>query len=145
MFNCKYVVSLVEYASECYNFSIVYVCEEDIMKLVRQVVIVILLMVIGEMLNKTFDILVPGNIIGMILLLVALELKVIKLEMVEEFGQFLLGHLAIFLIPSCVGIIAVTGILEGKLLIFTFIALATTLIVMAVTAITVTLLKKVTS
>lgn len=114
------------------------------MKLVRQVVIIILLMIIGEAIKNIFNILVPGNIIGMILLLSALELGVIKLDMVEEFGQFLLSHLAIFLIPSCVGIIAVTGVLQGHWMTFAFIAVTTTLIVMAVTAITVTVLKKVT-
>lgn len=113
------------------------------MKLVRQFIIIMAFVFIGEFINKVLSVPVPGNILGMLLLLIALKIKLVKLEDVELFGNFLLSHLAIFFIPICVGIIAVTGALKGQLLIFTFIALSSTLIVMAVTAITVTMIKKV--
>lgn len=113
------------------------------MKFVRQFIIIMAFVFIGEFMNKSFYIPIPGNIIGMLLLLIALNFNIIRLEMVEVFGQFLLSHLAIFFIPICVGLIAVTGVLKGQLLIFSFIAISTTLIVMAVTALTVTMIKKV--
>lgn len=113
------------------------------MKLVRQFIIIMAFVFIGEFINKVLNVAVPGNIIGMLLLLVALKSRLVKLEDVEIFGNFLLSHLAIFFIPICVGIMAVTGALKGQLLVFSFIALSSTFIVMAVTAITVTYIKKV--
>jgi len=112
------------------------------MKLVREIILILLFVVMGDFLYKVVHIPIPGNILGMILLLVALMTGVIKLEQIEGICHFLLSHLAIFFIPASVGLLNVTGILEGTWYILLFIAVASTLIVMVTTSITVNFLRR---
>lgn len=54
----------------------------------------------------------PGNVIGLILLLVALHMKWIRLKWIEETAQFLLKHLLLFFAPFIVGTMAFYPILR---------------------------------
>lgn len=111
------------------------------MKLLRQFLIVLIICVIGEVLNKVVHIPLPGSIIGMILLFVCLITGVIKVEMIEEISGFLLDHLAFFFIPSGVGLLAYAGILKKNLVPIMAICFVSTILVMIVTGLTVQLIK----
>lgn len=111
------------------------------MKLVRQILMILAFVFIGEFLNKVLHIPFPGNLLGMVLLLIALLTGVVKLENVDVFGQFLLSHLALFFIPASVGILALTGLLGDSWHILLFISVFTTFIVMMTTAFVVKLLR----
>jgi holin-like protein len=78
----------------------------------------------------------------MVLLLSALLSGKLKLESIEEFGDFLLSHLAIFFIPASVGLMAVFGLLKGTWYILLFISVISTLIIMITTAYTVKFLRR---
>lgn len=112
------------------------------MKILRQMSLLLLLVFIGELLNKVFKIPVPGNIIGMILLLVALLTGIIKLHQIEEISKFLLDHLSFFFIPAGVGLLSVTGILQGSWHFILFICIFTTILVMSTTALVVQFLRR---
>ena len=45
----------------------------------------------------------PGNIVGLLLLLTALKMKLIKLEWAAPSAQFGLRHMGLFFIPAIVG------------------------------------------
>ncbi|MDF1616748.1 CidA/LrgA family protein [Petrocella sp. FN5] len=104
------------------------------MKWIRQIIILLLMVVLGEILNKVFKIPIPGNIMGMILMLLALQTGLVKLDQVEGISKFLLNHLAILFIPAGVGLLAVTGMLKESWHILVFIAIVTTILVMVMTA-----------
>lgn len=112
-----------------------------IMKLLRQFAIVLVICFLGEVLHKLLNIPVPGNVIGMILLLTGLLSGVIKLEAIEEISEFLLKHLAFFFVPAGVGIIASFNIMKGNWFKILAVILISTLIVMITTGITVQSLK----
>ncbi len=112
------------------------------MKLLRQFLIILIICVVGEVLNKVVNIPLPGSIIGMILLFVCLLFRLIKLEMIEEISKFLLEHLAFFFIPAGVGLLAYVGILKENLLPILVICFVTTFIVMIITGWTVQIIKK---
>ena len=112
------------------------------MKLLRQFLIILIICVIGEVLNKVVHIPLPGSIIGMILLFICLSTGLIKLEMIDEISKFLLDHLAFFFIPSGVGLLAYVGILKKNLVSITVICVVTTILVMVVTGLTVQLIKR---
>ncbi len=112
------------------------------MKLLRQFLIILIICVIGEVLNKVIHIPLPGSIIGMILLFVCLSTGLIKIEMIDEISKFLLDHLAFFFIPSGVGLLAYVGILKKNLVSITVICVVTTILVMIVTGLTVQLIKR---
>lgn len=112
------------------------------MKLLRQFLIILIICVIGEVLNKVMHIPLPGSIIGMILLFICLLTGLIKIEMIDEVSKFLLDHLAFFFIPSGVGLLAYVGILKENFVSITVICVVTTFLVMIVTGLTVQMIKR---
>jgi holin-like protein len=54
---------------------------------------------------------IPGSVIGMVLLFIALHFKWIKLKQVEEVGNWLTYNMAIFFVPAGVGLMTNFGIL----------------------------------
>lgn len=112
-----------------------------LMKLLRQFAIILIICFLGEVLHKLLNIPIPGNVIGMILLLAGLLSGIIKLEAIEEVSEFLLKHLAFFFVPAGVGIIASFDIMKGNWLKILSIILISTLIVTITTGLTVQALK----
>ncbi len=103
------------------------------MKLLRQAAVILGICFAGEWLHQLFKLPIPGNVIGMLLLLTGLCSGVIKLAMIEEFSNFLLDHLAFFFIPAGVGVLACLGVLRGKWLAFVTICIVTTVLIIVVT------------
>jgi holin-like protein len=112
------------------------------LKILRQVALLLLIVFIGEILNRVFKIPIPGNILGMILLLIALLTGIIKLHQIEEISKFLLDHLSFLFIPAGVGLLSVTGVLKDSWYFLLLMAIITTILVMAVTALVVQFLRR---
>lgn len=112
------------------------------MKLVRELLIILGFVITGDFLYKVVHIPIPGNIIGMILLLIALLTGVVKLEYINTVTQFLLSHLALFFVPASAGLLAVTGLLEGSWYKLLIISVVSTLIFMVTTAYVVIFLRR---
>lgn len=103
------------------------------MKLIRQFAIIIGICYLGAAIQKLLGLPIPGNIIGMILLLTGLLTGVIKMDMIEEISDFLLGHLAFFFIPAGVGLISCIGILKLHGFGIFMVCLITTAVIMGAT------------
>jgi holin-like protein len=58
---------------------------------------------LGSLLHTYLHVPLPANVIGLILFTLSLFLKVIKLEWVEDAGEFLIRHMLLFFIPFVVG------------------------------------------
>ncbi|MHC1684799.1 MAG: CidA/LrgA family protein [Clostridiaceae bacterium] len=112
------------------------------MKLLRQSAILLLIIFIGEVLNRVFKIPIPGSVIGMIILLIALLTGIVKLSHIEEISNFLLDHLAFFFIPAGVGLLSILGIIKDTWYLILLLSLLTTIIVMAITGLIVQYLKR---
>ena len=84
------------------------------MKLLREVIIVFGIYYVGEMLSKFFSLPLPGSLIGMILLLLALRFRIVKLTHIATMSDFLLGHLPFFFIPAGVALIAVFPLIQNN-------------------------------
>lgn len=107
------------------------------MKLLRECLIILVIYFIGEFISSTFKLSIPGNIIGMILLLVLLMTNIVKVEQIETVSNFLLDHLAFFFLPAGVGLITAVGILKADGVQLVVIAVISTLVVMSVTVVAV--------
>ena len=103
------------------------------MKLLRQIGIIFGISLLGGILQRLLKLPIPGNVLGMVILLGGLCGGIIKLEMIEEVSDFLLAHLAFFFIPAGVGILACLGLLRGKWLAVLGVCLITTVLIMVVT------------
>jgi holin-like protein len=111
------------------------------MKYLRQLAIILAICFIGEVLNKLLNIPIPGNVIGMIILLISLLTGLIRLEAIEDVAEFLLKHLAFFFVPAGVGIISSMDIIKANLFPMLVVILLSAIVVMVVTGITVQILK----
>ncbi|NPE27297.1 CidA/LrgA family protein [Methanococcoides sp. SA1] len=112
------------------------------MRYIIQLAIVLAICFMGDILHDFFNLPIPGNVLGMMLLLVLLLTGVLKLSMIEDISNFLLKHLSFFFIPAAVGLMTCFSILEGKWTALMFISVVSTLIIVVVTGITVQILIK---
>jgi holin-like protein len=87
----------------------------------------------GEVLSRGLSLPLPGPVLGLILLLVALRLPVVR-EPVSACADFLLAHLSLLFIPVGVGVMTHLSLLAqygGRML---FVIVVSTWIGLAVTA-----------
>lgn len=75
------------------------------MKYIKQFGIIMGITCLGELLNYILPFPVPGSIYGMILLFLLLMLGIIKLEQIENTGDFLVAIMPVMFIPAATGII----------------------------------------
>ena len=71
---------------------------------------------LGEAVSKLTHIPVPGSVLGMILLTLALMSGMVKLEHVEEVGTFLIKNMSVMFIPPGVGVILYWSLVKKEFL-----------------------------
>jgi len=103
------------------------------MKLFREAIIILGIYLLGEFISQVLSLPIPGNILGMIILLFLLLTKVVKLEQIETTANFLLDHLAFFFIPAGVGLMTSVNIIKDSWLKLIVVCIATTIIIIAST------------
>ncbi|MFZ9039309.1 MAG: CidA/LrgA family protein [Gammaproteobacteria bacterium] len=92
--------------------------------MLASIFIIFLFQLIGEMLQKYFELTIPGPVIGLVLLLVALLLhgrysksSPGELETgLNRTSDYLLGHLPLLFVPIGVGVVMHISFLEDRLL-----------------------------
>jgi holin-like protein len=73
---------------------------------ILQILVLIGLDKVGYLLAERLHLPLPGNLIGMLLLLALLASGLVRLRWIESGALFLLRHLAFFFIPIAVGLMA---------------------------------------
>ncbi|EKF51499.1 CidA/LrgA family protein [Lactococcus garvieae] len=76
------------------------------MKIYFQLLIIFGFSFVGDTLSNSLQLPVPGSILGMIFLFLALQFKVLKFTDVDEVGSFLINNMTILFLPAGVGIMA---------------------------------------
>lgn len=113
-----------------------------ILRFAFQLVLITAIYYVGVGLSGILPICIPGNILGMILLLVLLVSGVIDEKYISSACSFLLKYMAIFFLPAGVAVIESTGLLQGAYLQFGLVCILTTIIVFATTSATVIVISK---
>ncbi|WP_194189975.1 CidA/LrgA family protein [Clostridium chrysemydis] len=103
------------------------------MKLLREALIIFGIYLIGEFLVQITNIPVPGNIVGLLLLLICLCTKIIKPSQIETISNFFLDHLAFFFLPAGVGLMNSFGVIKANIVQILIVCIATTAITIAAT------------
>ncbi|KGX88138.1 CidA/LrgA family protein [Pontibacillus litoralis] len=101
-----------------------------ILKVCTHVIILFLFYYTGVFIQTTFQLYVPGSIIGMVLLFIALSTKIVKVDWIEEGAGMLVKHLPLLFIPVTVGIIQYLDVFAGKGMFLIVMALLSTFMVM---------------
>lgn len=103
------------------------------MRIIKQLFWIFLFALLGEgisfLLASFID--VPASVIGMILLFLALHFDWLKMEQVEEVGNWLTDNMAIFFVPAGVGLMRNFDLLADVWLQLLIIMLVTVAIMMA--------------
>ncbi len=71
---------------------------------------------LGEFLSKILSPMIPGSVLGMILLAICLFLGVIKVEWCEKEAEFFVRHMSILFVPPGVGVILYLDLIKSELL-----------------------------
>ncbi len=96
----------------------------------------------GEIIESVFRVPLPGNVIGMLLLFIALQMKWLKLEQVKGAADLLLSHMMLFFAPIIVGTIAYANQLQDNLWLMIAVITAGTLAVLVGSGLSVKFLEK---
>jgi holin-like protein len=99
----------------------------------KQLGIILMLLWVGQTVQGMFGLALPGNVLGMLLLLILLVTGLLKLKHVERVTEVLLGHLSFLFVPSIVGVMTVAYLFKGNV-IKIFIIVFLSLIVVMVTS-----------
>jgi len=102
------------------------------MMIIKQVGLFLGFWFLGELIAYLTAIPVPGSIIAMLLLVVALELKILKPEAIKQTANFLLNNMALFFIPAGVGLMCHYELLQKEWLPITIAIVGSALLVLSV-------------
>lgn len=107
------------------------------MNILNQLALILGIWALGEYISSFISsiIVIPGSIIGMILLFISLQLKVIKLEKIKELSNLLLDNMAIFFVPAGVSLISSLNLIRDNIFVLTIIIVLSTITVMYVTGV----------
>ncbi len=93
-----------------------------------QMLLLVLIYHFGNYIAQFFHLKIPGNVIGLLMLLLLLWLKIIKLEQIEVAAGWLLKHLGFFFIPISVGLMTLGEVISKNGLSLLFILITSALI-----------------
>lgn len=106
--------------------------------MLRGLAILLSCQLLGELVVRVSNWPVPGNVLGMVLLLLALLLEVVKLEWVTEAAELLLSHMALLFIPVGVAVMLYFELLAREWLPILAATILSTFVVIAVTGLVTT-------
>ncbi len=98
--------------------------------------IILLSLLAGNLISSSLGLPIPGNIIGMTLLLLALIFGIVKVKWIKGVAAFLLANLALFFVPVGAGMIAHFGLIGREFIPITASFVLSTFIVMGITGLT---------
>ena len=101
--------------------------------MIRGFAVLLSFQLLGELLVRGCHWPVPGNVVGMALLLVALMLGVVRLEWVTEAAELMLSHMALLFVPVGVGVMLYFDLLAREWLPIVAATVLSTFVVLAVT------------
>ena len=96
------------------------------MRIIVQLFWLFMFSFLGEVTSKFITFIsIPGSVLGMIFFFLALQFELIKLEQVEEAGEWLTDNMAILFVPAGVGLMThfnILGDIWWQLLIIIFVS-----------------------
>ncbi|MGN0351127.1 MAG: CidA/LrgA family protein [Roseburia sp.] len=102
------------------------------MKYIRQFCVILAVSFLGEVLKTILPFPIPASIYGLVLMFLALEFKIIKLEQVKETGKYLIEIMPLMFIPAGVGLLEAWGDLKPICVQVVVIMVVSTIVVMGI-------------
>lgn len=108
----------------------------------KQLFWIFLFSFLGEFLSLLSPIAIPGSVIGMVLLFVALHFEFLEMSQVETVGEWLTDNMAILFIPPGVGLMTHFNVIAGVWWQLLIIVIGSTAAMIAFVAVVVQVIKK---
>ncbi|MCB0181383.1 MAG: CidA/LrgA family protein [Anaerolineae bacterium] len=110
--------------------------------MVNAIIILLSFQLIGEIIIRTFSLPVPGPVVGMLLLFVAMLWRDALVARVEETAQYILQNLTLLYVPAAVGVVVHLHLLQTEGLAIIITLVVSTLITISVTSLSMKVLLK---
>lgn len=107
-----------------------------ILKMLIQVLVLCGISLMGNFAAQFLPVAIPGNILGIFILLILLERGIIRMDKIEQGANFLIAELLLFFIPSAIGVMQYQDVLRGDWLQLVFVIAASTAAVLFFVALT---------
>ena len=112
------------------------------MRVLLQLALILGICYAGDLIHDYTGIPVPGNILGMLILLLLLCLKIVKLDQIREVSDFFLKRLSFFFLPPAIGLMLVGDDVKSQWPLLLFLCIVITIVTMVTTGWTIQLLSK---
>lgn len=112
------------------------------MKYLRQLAILLACCVAGDGLSIVLRHKLPGNVLGLALLLALLACGAVKERQIADSADFLLHNMAFLFLPACLGIITIFPMIQREIWGIAAVCVLTMLCTAAATALTVHLVRR---
>ena len=103
------------------------------MALVRGFALLLVFQCVGGVVCRSADLPLPGNVLGMGFLLIALLVNLVDVKWLEEAAEMLLTNMALFFVPAGVGVMLFTDLILAQWLPIVVATIVSTFVVLAVT------------
>lgn len=103
------------------------------MPMILQCGVLFLFLAAGEAVVYFTHIPVPASVVGMILLVVALQTGAVKLRQVDKMADFLVHNLGFFFVPAGIGLMRCLGLVSREWLPIVGASVVSTVVIMVVT------------
>lgn len=101
--------------------------------MIRQCAILFGCLALGELLIYLTHVPLPSSILGMLILTLLLQLKVIRLEWVQGLADFLVANIGFFFVPPGVAIMCYFDLIKAQFMPILVASVVSTILVLAVT------------
>jgi holin-like protein len=112
------------------------------MSIVKGFIVLIGLLLLGELLSESFNLPIPGSVIGMVLLFIALIVIKSVPEDVGKVSDGLVAHIGLLFVPAGAGISVYLGMIADNWLVIVLASLSSTILTLAFTALAFKLLSR---
>lgn len=98
-------------------------------KIILQICMIYFITVLGSWIQDTLNIPIAGSIIGLVILFLLLQFKIIKEEWIKDGANLLLSTMIFFFIPSIVGTMNLVDQINAQFIFLIVLVIASTCIV----------------
>ncbi len=100
------------------------------MKIIKGTFIILVFLAVGNLCSWAIGNFLPGSVIGMVLLFLALMCRIVKAETVRPVADFLTQNMTLFFLPASIGIMEQWGLIKLNLVAWLVLLVVPTLCVL---------------
>lgn len=112
------------------------------MNLIVSMMVLIIITLAGKLISILTGGILPGSVLGMVILFLLLIFRIIKLDLVEKTSLSLVSYLPLFILPGAISIMKVNNLEIKDIGLIFFVASVSTILTLTVTMLVTELLLK---